>query len=119
MIEVFRAAASPVRTRSEPGAIVSSSRPRSAPDGLERFERREQVGGRGRAATASSHPRSVAVIGASRERGTIGGEVFHNLLAAGFQGPVYPVNPQGRGRAVGRGLPESVQRRSRARWTWR
>lgn len=38
-------------------------------------------------------PRSVAVIGASQKRGTLSGEVFHNLLACGFQGPVYPVNP--------------------------
>lgn len=38
-------------------------------------------------------PRSVAVIGASRRRGTIGAEVFHNLLASGFPGPVYPINP--------------------------
>ena len=38
-------------------------------------------------------PRSVAVIGASRGRGTVGGEVFHNLLDAGFDGVVYPVNP--------------------------
>ena len=39
-------------------------------------------------------PRSVAVIGASRERGTIGAEIFHNLLDHGFRGPVYPVNPK-------------------------
>ncbi len=39
-------------------------------------------------------PRSVAVIGASRERGTIGAEILHNLIAHGFQGPVYPVNPK-------------------------
>jgi len=37
-------------------------------------------------------PRSVAVIGASRERGTIGAEVLHNLLAYEFNGPVLPVN---------------------------
>jgi acetyl coenzyme A synthetase (ADP forming)-like protein len=36
----------------------------------------------------------VAVIGASRERGTIGAEIFHNLIAQGFQGVVYPVNPK-------------------------
>ena len=41
-------------------------------------------------------PRSVAVIGASRDRGTIGGEIFHNLILRGFQGPVYPVNPRAR-----------------------
>jgi len=39
-------------------------------------------------------PRSIAVIGASRERGTIGGEIFHNLVKHGFQGPVFPVNPK-------------------------
>ena len=39
-------------------------------------------------------PRSVAVIGASRERGTIGAEIFHNLISHDFQGAVYPVNPK-------------------------
>jgi acetyl coenzyme A synthetase (ADP forming)-like protein len=38
-------------------------------------------------------PRSIAVVGASRQRGTIAGEVFHNTLSHGFPGPVYPVNP--------------------------
>ena len=33
------------------------------------------------------------MIGASRERGTVGGEVFHNVLNGGFDGVVYPVNP--------------------------
>ena len=38
-------------------------------------------------------PRSVAVVGASRKRGTIAAEVFHNLVSSGFVGAVYPVNP--------------------------
>src|SRR5204863_624909 len=38
-------------------------------------------------------PRSIAVIGASRHAGTIGHELFRNLLSYGFEGPVYPVNP--------------------------
>ncbi len=38
-------------------------------------------------------PRVVAVIGASRRRGTIGAEIFHNLVRVGFTGTVYPVNP--------------------------
>ena len=46
-----------------------------------------------RALTSLLRPRSVAVIGASRRRGTISGEVFHNLLRYEFAGPVYPVNP--------------------------
>jgi acyl-CoA synthetase (NDP forming) len=38
-------------------------------------------------------PRSVAVVGAGRRRGTISGEVLHNIVNAGFNGPVYAVNP--------------------------
>jgi len=38
-------------------------------------------------------PRSIAVVGASRTRGSIGAALFDNLLAHGFQGPVYPVHP--------------------------
>ncbi|HUB07037.1 MAG TPA: CoA-binding protein, partial [Myxococcales bacterium] len=38
-------------------------------------------------------PRSVAVVGASRRPGSVGGAVLHNLLRGGFQGPVYPINP--------------------------
>lgn len=46
--------------------------------------------------SAILRPRSVAVIGASRQRGTIGGEIVRNLVVHGFQGPVYPVHPKAR-----------------------
>ncbi|HWG99162.1 MAG TPA: GNAT family N-acetyltransferase [Pilimelia sp.] len=39
-------------------------------------------------------PESVAVIGAGRMPGGIGHEVLRALLAGGFTGPVYPVNPR-------------------------
>lgn len=39
-------------------------------------------------------PRSIAVIGASRQPNTIGWQILDNLLRYGFQGPVYPVNPK-------------------------
>ena len=41
-------------------------------------------------------PRSVAVIGASTDPAKVGHVVFGNLMAYGFQGPVYPVHPQAR-----------------------
>jgi acetyl coenzyme A synthetase (ADP forming)-like protein len=51
------------------------------------------------AVTASLHhffePKAVAVIGASRRRGSIGGELFRNVLAADFAGAAYPVNRDG------------------------
>ena len=38
-------------------------------------------------------PRSVAVVGASRHRGTVGRAILHNIVTGGFTGPVYAVNP--------------------------
>ena len=64
-----RAALDPRRARDRAAHSLSA-------EALERFEERERIacGGGGRA--ASSQPRSVAVIGASRRRGTIGGEIL-------------------------------------------
>jgi GNAT superfamily N-acetyltransferase len=41
-------------------------------------------------------PSSIAVVGAGRRPGTIGHEIVRNLIEAGFQGPLYPVNPNAR-----------------------
>lgn len=39
-------------------------------------------------------PKSVAVIGASREPGKVGHDILKNLIDTGFEGPIYPVNPK-------------------------
>ena len=58
-------------------------------------------------------PASVAVVGASRRRGSIGGELFRNVLEADFTGAAYPVNREGAAVAGVKGyrslaeLPES------------
>jgi predicted CoA-binding protein/RimJ/RimL family protein N-acetyltransferase len=58
----------------------------------EKAARRSQL-----AATASMkaffEPRTVAVVGANRERGKIGAEILHNLQAAGFTGRIIPIHP--------------------------
>lgn len=41
-------------------------------------------------------PRSVALFGASERAGSPGAAVFANLLAGGFEGPIWPVNPKHR-----------------------
>lgn len=92
MLTVFRESGFPVSVRSSQG-VMSVEMPTSlSGEARERFERREQI-----AAVAALRrfivPRSVAVIGASRRRGSIGGEVFHNLLTSGFPGAVHPVSP--------------------------
>jgi len=72
----------------------------------ERFE--ERLAERDHVAVLASlrpffDPRSVAVIGASRRRGTIGGELFRNVIEADFQGAAYPVNREGASVAGVRG----------------
>ena len=61
---------------------------------------REQVAARDHVAVRASlepffQPRSVAVVGASKRRGSIGGELFRNVLAGDFAGCAYPVNRKG------------------------
>ncbi len=93
MLDVFRNAGFPTEAHVESGEVHEQFPTALTPDALSRFEERDQVAAVN-ALTTFFAPRSVAVIGASRQRGTIGGEIFHNLLAYGFAGPVYPVNPR-------------------------
>jgi acetyltransferase len=46
-------------------------------------------------------PRSIAVIGASRTPGKVGNAILSNLIQAGFQGQLVPVNPSA-GEILGR-----------------
>ncbi len=39
-------------------------------------------------------PRSIALFGASSRPESVGGRVFENLMAGGFEGPIYPINPK-------------------------
>ena len=39
-------------------------------------------------------PGSVAVVGASREKGKVGNEILVGLVRGGFEGKVFPVNPK-------------------------
>src|SRR5438093_7613332 len=66
------------RTMKTARRRIVSPAPAGAPSGLDAILR----------------PRSVAVIGASRQKATIGSEVIHNLLNFEFNGKVFPVNPK-------------------------
>ena len=92
MLKLLRESGFPISVRSEPGEIHAELPTAISADGLRQFEDRDRVA----AVAAVGHllaPRSVAVIGASRQRGSIGAELFHNIVATGFRGTVYPVNP--------------------------
>ncbi|MGH2754137.1 MAG: GNAT family N-acetyltransferase, partial [Actinomycetota bacterium] len=92
MLEVLRSLELPVDSKVSFGAVHAEFPTSPTPAALEAFERREAVASAA-GVRAFLKPSSVAVIGASRKRGTISGEIFHNLLDAGFEGPVFPVNP--------------------------
>ena len=59
-------------------------------------------------------PRSLAVVGASDRKGTVGAAVMQNLLEGGFAGKIYPINPRHptifgqKAYAKITGLPEAV-----------
>jgi acetyltransferase len=39
------------------------------------------------------NPKSVAIVGASRQKGKVGYEILTNIIGAGFAGKIFPINP--------------------------
>jgi acetyl coenzyme A synthetase (ADP forming)-like protein len=94
MLHVFEDAGFAVRRKLEDGVVEVELAIAPTPESQERADERDHV------AVAASlkpffTPRSVAVIGASSRRGTIGGELFRNILGGDFAGAAYPVNSKG------------------------
>lgn len=92
MLSVFRDAGFAVTRASAEGLVHVAFPIAETPASLaamEQRERRAQV----ESIAAVLRPKSIAVVGASRQPQTIGHELFRNLLEARFQGPLYPVNP--------------------------
>ena len=98
MLKVFADAGLPVRRRLSGDVVeLTFPLPGEANPGLDQYL--DQVAAReSRADVASLQhvlwPASVAVVGASRRRGTVGREILHNIVTGGFSGQVYPVNPR-------------------------
>jgi acetyl coenzyme A synthetase (ADP forming)-like protein len=104
MLGVFEAAGF-VLTRVREGGELEVQFPIAS---TERYE--ERVAARDHTAvTASLTPffetGSVAVLGASQRRGSIGGELFRNIMAGDFRGTAYPVNRDGEPVAGVRAYP--------------
>jgi acetyl coenzyme A synthetase (ADP forming)-like protein len=93
MVNVFRGTGFPVSIRALPGSIEVEFPISLTREAIAHFEQRETEASVNAMRTFLT-PDSIAVIGASRDPSTIGGQLFHNLLMTGFGGPVYPVNPK-------------------------
>jgi acetate---CoA ligase (ADP-forming) len=92
MLHVFRASGFPIEVSANAGQLHIVFPTSFTDEARKQFEYRESIASVN-ALKLFFEPRAVAVIGASRQRDTIGGEIFHNLLNYGFKGAVYPVNP--------------------------
>jgi len=91
MLRVFTSAGYDVATRLEEGVVEVAFDIDPTAAALAAMERRERV------AEAASvrrilHPRSIAVVGAGRAGGSLGADVFRNLLDNGYRGVTYAVN---------------------------
>ena len=94
MLQVFHDSGFPVSVSRVDGCLEFEFATSLSREARERFEDRERAAD----VAAVAHvlrPASVAVIGASRRSGTVGGEVVRNLLAAGYSGPLHLVNAKG------------------------
>ena len=97
MLRVFADAGLPAQRRMSDGVVelifpLSGSEAGRSPGGY-----LESVAGRESRADVASlrhllEPRSVAVVTASRGRGTVGRAILHNIVTCGFAGNVYAVN---------------------------
>jgi acetyl coenzyme A synthetase (ADP forming)-like protein len=94
MLGVFRDAGFAEERRLEGGVVEVRLRIGATADYRALVDRRDHV-----AVVASLRsffrPASLAVVGASPRRGTIGGELFRNVLASDYTGAAYPVNSRG------------------------
>jgi acetate---CoA ligase (ADP-forming) len=112
MLRVFGDTGFEVQRRLAGGVVEVEFELTSSTEVLDRIAERDH------SAVAASlksffQPRSVAVIGASTRRGTIGGELFRNVIAADFDGAAYPVNSKGEpvGGVPGYGSVEDIPAR--------
>ena len=98
MLGVFTEVGLPVRRRYREG-VIDLTFPLPGPGDSDSYS--DAVAERERRADVASlrhvfAPESVAVIGASRRRGTVGRAILDNIRAAGYAGRVYVVNPHAR-----------------------
>ncbi len=93
MIGVFSEAGYTVRHNYEDGVIALEFDIAPSEESTRVRESREQRA-EARSVQALLHPRSVAVVGASRDPDSIGHRLLEDLLDGGFTGPLYAVNPE-------------------------
>ncbi|MEU8359776.1 GNAT family N-acetyltransferase [Nonomuraea sp. NPDC048882] len=93
MLRVLRDLGLDVTQRNEGGTLHVTISAEPTARLREVIEARDHEAGRASLARVLT-PRSVAVIGASRDARAVGHQVLRNLIDGGFPGPIHPVNPK-------------------------
>ncbi len=93
MLEVFRESGFEIRARPQSGTIEVRLSLDPTAEAIASEDRRNAQ------ATVASmrpvlEPRAIAIVGASRDAGSLGRRVFAALRSGGYQGAIYPINPQ-------------------------
>jgi acyl-CoA synthetase (NDP forming)/RimJ/RimL family protein N-acetyltransferase len=99
MLRVFADAGLQVKRKFADG-VVDVIMPLPGTDTRQLDSYLDVVAGRASRADVASlrallQPASIAVVGAGRQRGSVGREILHNIVAGGFGGTIYPVNARG------------------------
>jgi acetate---CoA ligase (ADP-forming) len=92
MLEVFGKSGFRVR-RAAASGVIHVAFPTAETEELIQVHNIRERAAAAQSVAAILRPRSVAVIGASRDIGKIGGALLANLKDSGFNGPIYPINP--------------------------
>jgi acetyl coenzyme A synthetase (ADP forming)-like protein len=92
MLEVFRDSGFGIRSKTSAGVVELLLSLTPSPEGVRTAEERDRL------ATAASlvpllTPKTVAIVGVSREKSSLGRRIFDAVRGAGFSGAIYPVNP--------------------------
>ena len=92
MMETFRQSGFPIHSKIEDESVEIDFSVAPSEDSVSRSEMRDRV-----FTTASLRPffrpRSIAVVGASRDTSSIGTRILEALSRGGFQGPIYAASP--------------------------
>jgi acetyl coenzyme A synthetase (ADP forming)-like protein len=93
MLEVFAQSGFRVKRSIEDGIFHLTFPTEQTEEVLEASLARERIAA-AQSIRAILNPKSVAIVGASRRRGTIGAALVANAKHSGFTGAIYPINPQ-------------------------
>ena len=95
MLDVFRHSGFEMTERMEEGLVHIELNVRPRAESVAHADLRDRVFTKA-SVRPFFDPKGIAVVGASRDTGSVGHRVLEGLVRGGFSGSIFPVNPQAR-----------------------